>query len=140
MLAWNYKGKIVAVFENSSEESVRAAEGIYNTVVVPADTVVGAYWDGTNWVNDDSFFRSSIVSAISFVQRFSFQERAIIKSLRATDPLVDILWESLFDPRLTEVNVNHPETVAGINYLGMINNPLTNEPVLSQERISQILV
>lgn len=70
------------------------------------------------------------ITRAAFLLRFTGPERVAIKAARATDPMIDDLWEIL--DALSEVHLDHPEMVRGLSYL-------TQQGLLAQGRAAEIL-
>lgn len=58
-----------------------------------------------------------VVSAIRFKIRFKLQELITIKAARATNPVVDTLWELVEDQRITTIDMGLPFVQDGLRYL-----------------------
>lgn len=114
--------RLVRDFPGSSAEDVEvAAQGNYLTTAVPDEASPGWLYDGLArlWAAPpaERTPRNRVMTVIAYKQRFSFQERAAIYVAAGTDPLVAELVRSLDDPRLTDINLDHPETLQGLQYL-----------------------
>jgi hypothetical protein len=71
------------------------------------------------------------LSPIEFKLCFTAAERIALKTLRATDSIVDDWMTILDDPRLTEVNLNLASTQAAVDYLASVG-------VINETRAGQI--
>ena len=80
------------------------------------------------------------VSPVEFKLLFTSQERIGIRTLKATDPIIEDFWDIVDDPRLTQVNLGLQSTINGVSYAVQ---QLVVEGIINAEdaqtRISEIL-
>lgn len=57
------------------------------------------------------------VDPYDFKQRFTFEQRVALFGLAKTDGVVAAFLDQLNDPRLRNVYLDDPDTVAGVNYI-----------------------
>lgn len=134
-----YYNRIVALFPGSSlaaVEAVGALRGL-TTVEVPDTTQVGATLIDDVWTNPTPQDPTPpaprrIISALEYVQRFTAVEEAAIRTRAKTDAVCEALLARTYDVRLSEVNLDHPDTVAGVAYLQSVG-------VLTVARVAQVL-
>lgn len=83
------------------------------------------------------------VPATEFRARFTVQEEAAVLVAARTDPVVQVLYSRLLDPRQLNVYVDDPQIALGLGYLAALDSPLSTrtprEKVLSRERVAEIL-
>ncbi len=91
---------------------------------VPDDVVPGATTeDNTNFTlpepepesESESEYQPKFVTVMHFKLSFLPTERLALKSLRATNEMVDDFWEIMDDPRCTQIDLNLPSIKAVIN-------------------------
>lgn len=72
------------------------------------------------------------VTPVQFKLLFTSPERVAIKAARATDPVVDDLWELVEDPRMTEVDFGLKSVRDSIEYLATAG-------LIAPERVAEII-
>ena len=72
------------------------------------------------------------VTPVQFKLLFTSPERVAIKAARATDPVVDDLWELVEDPRMTEVDFGLKSVRDSIEYLPTVG-------LITTERVAEII-
>lgn len=96
--------------------------GHYNTNV-PDGTLPGATLVGGVWTNPapaeaaEPTPAAVTVSPVEFKLLWTPQERAAIRGMKATDPMVEDFYEIIDDPRLTFVNLSLLSTRQAVDYL-----------------------
>lgn len=78
-------------------------------------------------------FNEPNVSPVEFKLLWTSQERAAIKTLKDTDPIVDDFYEIIDDPRLTLVNLSLTSTQQAVDYLLA---KLVAADVLTEEQVA----
>ena len=73
------------------------------------------------------------VTPVQFKLLFTSPERVAIKAARATDPVVDDLWELVEDPRMTEVDFGLKSVRDSIEYLATAG-------LIAPERVGEIII
>ena len=73
------------------------------------------------------------VTPVQFKLLFTSPERVAIKVARATDPVVDDLWELVEDPRMTEVDFGLKSVRDSIEYLATAG-------LIEPERVGEIII
>ena len=73
------------------------------------------------------------VTPVQFKLLFTSPERVAIKAARATDPVVDDLWELVEDPRMTEVDFGLKSVRDPIEYLATAG-------LIEPERVGEIII
>lgn len=89
-----------------------------NSTIIPPIYTEGLQPQFLNgaWV-DQSKTPEIKVSPVEFKLLWTPQERAAIKALRTTDPIVENFYEIIDDPRLTFVNLSLTSTQQAVDYL-----------------------
>ena len=103
-----------------------------------AKVELGETWNrnGLTWdANRQTFVAApssppASLSPLDFLRRFTVQERVAIRAAAATDPIIADFLDLL--NRATEVHIDSPDTVAGVNYLVSIG-------LLSAARATEVL-
>ena len=117
-------GRLLQVSE--SEITNTAAE--MTSVNEPLPDLKAVFWN----VDTKRFqLKESTMSKLDFLKRFNIEERIRCRTLLETDPIVADIFH-LLDEADGFVDLKDPETIAGIQYLRMIN-------VLSEARAASIL-
>lgn len=107
-------------------------------VEVPAAVVPGSCRVDGVWLAPEpiAFLKTVVaapqVSPIEFKLLFTAQERVAIKTVRATDPVIDDFYDVVEDPRLTFVDLGLQSTRDAIGYLAA-------QGLIGAERVEQIL-
>jgi len=142
-------GRIAAVFPGSEEVDVQAVGAVLgaDTVAVPSGTQVGATLVDGSWVNPPPPAPPPPpprpLPSTEFRARFTALEEAAVLTLARTDPVVQVFYSRLLDPRQINVHLDDPAVTAGLGYLTTLDDPLrTGDPrpkVLTAARIAEIL-
>lgn len=105
----------VEIEPDVSNIKARLIEGAY-WVKVPDGTRVGAKWDGLKFTNKKS---ATIVPALEFWERFTRQERIILRNAAKNDPVIEDFIETmkLYMILNRSISVAAQDTMDGINYL-----------------------
>ena len=73
------------------------------------------------------------VTPVQFKLLFTSPERVAIKAARATDPVVDDLWELVEDPRMEYVDFGLKSARDSIEYLATVG-------LIEPERVGEIII
>ena len=72
------------------------------------------------------------VTPVQFKMLFTSPERVAIKAERATDPVVDDLWDLVEDPRMTEVDFGLKSVRDSVGYLATVE-------LITPDRVAEII-
>jgi len=77
------------------------------------DILPGDSFDGTNWLRAP---RPKVpISVLAFLRRFPQQKRIAIRA--SNDPIIEDFLALLYSTRKSEVELDDPDTIAGVGYL-----------------------
>lgn len=84
-----------------------------------------------------------VLAATEFRARFTVQEEAAVLVAARTDPVVQVLYSRLLDPRQMSVYLDDPQIVLGLGYLASLDDPTSlatpRGKILTVERVAEIL-
>lgn len=136
---------VAEVFEHDTFKPVDVYPENFAAHFVPVPEEVEPFWSNASgeWVAPEVPPAPEPVSAIpelnkvitpiEFKLAFTPEERVQIRAARASEPLVDDLFDLIDDPRLTAINLDLPSTVGAVNYLA-------TKGLIEQDRVDEILM
>ena len=121
--AWIENDIVLDICPSSPSECYHPDIATHYSTDIPEDIVNGATLVDGRWINPElptsvePIHPEITVSPVEFKLLWLPQERAAIKGMRATDPIVDDFYDIVEDPRLTHVNMSLQSTQQAVDYL-----------------------